>query len=263
MINKIESNLKILRQTKPLVLSLTNYVTMDFMANTLLALGAAPIMSEERQEIEELIKISSVVNINIGTLTGRFIEKAKFACILAKKYNKPIILDPVGVGASKIRTETAKELLPFIDIIRGNASEIIAIAGISNETLGVESTHEVSDAVHAAKELASQQNKIIIVNDDTHAEKDLALKQNKVVIVTGAEDFITDGNRDQTLNFGSSMMPLVTGMGCTLAAVIAAFRAVVPDSFEATRLATTYFNLSGQIAEYSYRLNIHIYTDPN
>ena len=234
MINNIESNLKILRQTKPLVLSLTNYVTMDFMANTLLALGAAPIMSEELQEIEELVQISNAVNINIGTLTDKFIEKAKFTCIVAKKYNKPVILDPVGVGASKIRTTTARELLPFADIIRGNASEIIAISDISSKTLGVESTHEVKAALHIAKELA--------------------LQRNKVVIVSGAEDFITDGTRHQTLNFGSNLMPLVTGMGCSLTAVIAAFKAVIPDSFEAATLSVAYFSLSGQIAEYSTKL---------
>lgn len=229
MINNLEANLLALRQAKPLILSLTNYVTMDFMANILLALGASPIMAEEFSEMEELVKLSSAVNINIGTLTEKFIEKAEFVSILAKKYNKPIILDPVGAGCTKIRTEAARKLLPFADIIRGNASEIMAIFDSNCQTLGVETTQKVSDAIHAAKEIA--------------------LNHHKVVIISGAEDFITDGKRHQTLNFGSPMMPLITGMGCSLTAVVAAFSAVIPDAFEAAKSAAIYFSLAGQIAE--------------
>ena len=228
MINQMEASLKILRQTKPLVLNLTNYVTMDFVANNLLALGAAPIMSEDIREIEELVQISSSVNINIGTLTAEFIERAKFACNMAKKYNKPIILDPVGVGASKIRIEAAKKILPFVDILRGNASEIMAVFGLNSKELGVESSHKVSDSLEVARELA--------------------LQQKITVIVSGAEDFICDGKQEQILPFGSNLMPLITGTGCSLTAVIAAFRAIIPDSFEAAKLATSYFGLAGQIA---------------
>ena len=231
MINKMKEQLAILRQLKPLVLNLTNYVTMDFMANSLLAIGAAPIMSEDIREIEELIQISGALHINIGTLTPEFIERTKFACDIAKKYNKPIVLDPVGVGASKIRMESAKAILPFVDILRGNASEIMAIHGLSSKELGVESTHKVSDSLEAARELAKT--------------------QKITVVVSGAEDFITNDSQEQILEFGSSLMPLVTGTGCSLTAVIAAFRAVIPDSFEAAKLAVAYFGLSGQIAENS------------
>ncbi len=229
MIDQIKEQLVILRKHKPLVLNLTNYVTMDFVANSLLALGAAPIMSEDIREMEELIQISGALHINIGTLTLEFMERVRFACSVANKYNKPIVLDPVGVGASKIRMEAAKEILPFIDILRGNASEIIAVYGLSSKELGVESVHKVSDALEAARELAAAQ-KIIVV-------------------VSGVEDFITDGMQEQILNFGSNLMPLITGTGCSLTAVIAAFRAIISDSFEAAKLATAYFGLSGQITE--------------
>jgi hydroxyethylthiazole kinase len=227
MIDKIESNLKILRETKPLILNLTNYVTMDFVANSLLALGAAPIMSEDIREMEELIKISGAVYINIGTLTEEFIERAKHSCILAKKYNKPIILDPVGVGASQIRKEAVREILPFIDIIRGNASEIMSVYGLDSKSLGVESSHKVNDALEAAKKLA--------------------LQQGITVVVSGAEDFITDGRNEEMLSSGSEIMPLITGMGCSLTAGIAAFRAVNPNSFEAAKSAVAFFGLSGQV----------------
>lgn len=228
MLNKLKSSLEILRQTKPLVLNLTNYVTMDFVANCLLSVGAAPIMSEDIKEIEELIQISSAVHVNIGTLTAEFIERAVFACKIAKKYNKPIVLDPVGVGASYIRMEAAKELLVFADILRGNASEVMAVYGLASKELGVESAHQVTDALEAAR--------------------GLALEYKITVIVSGVEDFITDGTREQILKFGSNLMPLITGTGCSLTAMIAAFRAVISDSFEASLLATAYFGLTGQIA---------------
>lgn len=229
MIDEIENSLENLHKTKPLVLNLTNSVTMDFIANSLLALGAAPIMSEDIREMEELIQISGAVYINIGTLTEEFIERAKFACVIAKKYKKPVVLDPVGVGASKLRKEAVKEILPFVDIVRGNASEIMAVYGLDSKALGVESIHKVNDALESARELA--------------------LQQDITVVVSGAQDFITDGKREEILSCGSKTMPLITGMGCSLTAVIAAFRAVHSDSFEAAKLAVAYFGLSGQVVE--------------
>lgn len=228
MLNKLKSHLEEIRKFRPLVLNLTNFVTMNFMANCLLSLGASPIMCVEEAELEELIKISHVLNINIGTLDSSFIKRIKKACQIAKDYNKPIVLDPVGAGASKIRADIVNELLEFIDILKGNASEIIAIKNYEFGALGVDSNHEVSSAKFSAIEL-SQKFKIITV-------------------ISGKEDFITDGERQEILNFGSNIMPMVTGTGCTLAAIIAAFKAINSDSFEATALATAYFTLSGQLA---------------
>lgn len=229
MLDKLIHSLGLLQQKRPLILCLTNYVTVEFVANSLLAIRASPIMSEELEELEKLIQISHALSINIGTLTQEFITKAKFACAIAKKYNKPIILDPVGAGASNIRTQAANDLLPFADIVRGNASEILAIFDSSNHALGVDSAHQVTEAMQIAKFLA--------------------LKNNCVVVVSGEQDFITDGKQEQILHFGADLMPLVTGMGCSLTAIITAFRAVIPDSFEAAKLATAYFGLSGQVTE--------------
>lgn len=229
MIDQIKSQLYLIRKNKPLILNITNYVTMDFMANCLLALGAAPIMSEDIKELEEMVKISGAININIGTLTDQFMEKAIFTCHMAKKHNKPVILDPVAVGASKIRSEAVQKILPFTDIIRGNASEIIASFGFSSKGLGVENNDKLVDAIYAARELA--------------------LLHQITVIVSGATDFITNGKEESFLPFGSELMSLITGAGCSLTAIIAAFRSVMENSFEAARLATSYFGLTGQISE--------------
>ena len=231
MINQIKNNLAILRQAKPVILCITNYVTMDFIANSLLSLGASPIISTSVDEIEELMRISQAVYINIGTLNQKFIELVKFTCIVAKKYKKAIILDPVGVGASIIRTEAVRDILPFIDIIRGNASEIIAIGSQSYKTLGVDSNDKVVDALQTAKAIAGH--------------------HNITVMVSGADDFITDVTHQQILSFGSDLMPFVTGMGCSLVAVISAFRAINPISYEATLYAACYFSLVGQLTAIS------------
>lgn len=228
MINELERAIDKLRKAKPLVICLTNYVTMDFMANSLLALGVAPIMSCDDSEFEELVKLSGSVNVNIGTLDNAFIERCQKAVELGKRYNKPVILDPVGAGASSVRTRTARSLMPFSDIIRGNASEIMALLDDDAMTLGVESTKEVYHAKDAAIKIA----------------KNL----NCTVVVSGVEDFISDGLKEKSLPFGSPLMPLVIGMGCMLTAVIGAFRAVLPDPFEAAYLATAYVGLCGNVA---------------
>ncbi len=228
MLYELEKAIIELRQTKPLVLCLTNYVTMDFMANCLLSLGAAPIMTQDTQELDELVSICNTVNLNIGTLDSEFIERANTAAVLAKKHNKPIILDPVGAGATHIRTNTARSLMASASIIRGNASEILALYDNINKTLGVESTHQVSDAEQSALMLAKH--------------------HHTTVVISGEQDVVTDGQRQEHLAFGSSLMPLVTGMGCTLTAVIAAFHAVIADEYEAARLATAYFSLCGSLA---------------
>ena len=228
MLHDLKNALTQLRKTKPLILCLTHHVTMDFMANCLLSLGAAPIMSQDERELEALVSISHAITINIGTLDVNFIKRAEIATQLATKYNKPIILDPVGAGATGIRTSSSRSLMVSADIIRGNASEIMALVDDANQTLGVESTHQVRDAAHSAIQLARH-------HDCT-------------VVVSGVHDFITNGSEETHLGFGSSLMPLVTGMGCTLTAVIAAFKAILPNPYEAARLATAYYGLCGSLA---------------
>lgn len=225
----LKSALHNLHQKKPLVLNLTNVVTMDFMANAQLAIGASPLMSLADEELEELISIASAVNINIGTLDNAFIQRILKAANFAKQFNKPVILDPVGAGASKLRTHTAQSLLSHCDIIRGNASEILALANITHQTKGVDSTHHTNDAKHAALTLAQT--------------------YHCTVVISGAIDYLTDGTQTISLPYGSPLMPRVVGMGCTLTAVIAAFAGAHQPIFDAAHAATLYFGLCGSAAE--------------
>lgn len=229
MIESIKASFKELKRNKPLVLCLTNYVTMDFMANSLLALGAAPLMSESMDEIEELVTISQSVYINIGTLDKTFLQRAVHAVDIANSLNKPVILDPVGSGASLLRTMAALELLPKASVIRGNASEILSLSAAQSISKGVESVHSVEQAMSIAKSLAAQ--------------------LNKTIIISGPQDFISDGTKSLLLPFGSTLMPLITGMGCTLTAVIAAFVTSGPDYYVNAARATAFFGLCGQYAE--------------
>ncbi len=222
----IKDALRILRASKPLVLNLTNHVTMDFVANALLAIGAAPIMSLCSEELEELITLASSIIINIGTLDKSSIKRFHKAAKLAIQYKKPLILDPVGAGATAIRTKTARELSKYSNVIRGNASEIISLHQ-ENSSFGVEATNSTKEAELSAKKIAQN--------------------LQCVVVTSGAIDFITDGDKESHVYYGSNLMQFVTGMGCALTAVIGAFTCLSQDLFETACIATTYFSLCGQL----------------
>lgn len=229
LLNHIKTSLLHITKNNPLILCLTNYVTIDFVANGLLALGAAPLMSESTEELEELINISQALYLNIGTLNEAFMARAVLAAQIATALHKPIILDPVGSGASKARTTAAMTLLPFSSVIRGNASEIISLNHNQSVSKGVETVHPVEHAINTANELA--------------------IKHNKVLIISGPNDFVTNGNQQQSLSFGSPLMPRITGMGCTLTAVLSAFVASNQNHFQAALQATAFFGLCGQLAQ--------------
>lgn len=228
MIDKIENSLLKLRNQKPLILCLTNIVTAEFVANCLLGIGAAPMMSQFEDEIEELIKMASVLYINIGTLDSKFVSLTKKSIKIAKENNKPIIFDPVGSGATRLRTKLAKLVIHFADITRGNSSEIISLCDNQYTTFGVESSNTTDEAVESARRLS--------------------LDNNAVFIVSGKVDYITNGFEIAKVPFGSPLMQTVTGMGCSLSAVIAALHAVLKDPFEASVVAMNYFALCGEIA---------------
>ncbi len=226
MIDEMKRTVAEIRKRKPLILCLTNYVTMDFMANSLLALGAAPVMSEAEEEIAELSALSQVVYINLGTVNEVFAKRAHYAVEQAKISKKPIVLDPVGAGASHLRTSTALSLVSKVDVVRGNASEIMSLSGLGATTRGVETAEHVSSAMSSARIIAE--------------------RYKNIVAISGAEDFITDLNQEHRLNYGSSLMPLITGMGCTLTAVISAFISCSESYYQGTVHALTYFSLCGQ-----------------
>ena len=217
-----------LQQSKPLVLNLTNYVTQDFMANVLLALGCAPIMSESSEELAELTTIAHSLNLNIGTLNAEFTHRATDAGKLMQQQNKCVVLDPVGAGATRSRTKLAQELLPLANIVRGNASEIMALNSSSFSSYGVESSVESLSAMLSAQNIVKQ--------------------TQRTIIVSGKIDLVYAPYANYQNKFGIELMTKVTGMGCCLSAVIAGFAAVCKDYALASYLAVVYYTLCAEQA---------------
>lgn len=234
----ISTLLQNVRDNKPLVHNITNYVTVNDCANIILASGASPIMADDIDEVEEIVSICDGLNINIGTLNKRTIESMIAAGKKANELNKPIVLDPVGAGASKLRTETAKKLLNEIhfSVIRGNISEIKTIAGLSADTKGVDAG--ISDVVTA--------DDIIQLSDFC---KSFAKKTGSVIVVTGAIDIICDAEKAYAVRNGRPEMSSVTGTGCQLSALTAAFISANTDKVtEASLAAVCMMGLAGEIA---------------
>lgn len=229
MLDDIKSAIGEIRKQRPLILNLTNYVTMDFMANALLAIGASPIMSECEDELRELIGFSKAIHINIGTLDEYFLRRARIAAEIACELGKIVVLDPVGAGATEIRTKTSLEFLPQVDVLRSNASEVKALGGEVSKSSGVDAGDSVDEAISIAQKLSC----------------DLDL----VVAVSGPTDIVIGANNVARFPFGSEIMPLITGMGCVLTSVVAAFCSVDDNLFNATKLAVAYFVLCGEQAE--------------
>ncbi|KAL3687014.1 hypothetical protein R1sor_013323 [Riccia sorocarpa] len=218
------------RETTPLVQCITNFVSMDIMANSLLAAGASPAMVHAIEEILEFTSLSSALCINIGTLSPDWIFSMKAAAIRANECQKPWVLDPVGVGATRFRTEKCIELINLKPcVIRGNASEIMAVVGASiAPTKGVDSTRSSTDALEAAKELARA--------------------AQTVVAVSGAVDLVTDGKRVLGVSNGVALMQRITATGCAVTALIAAFVSVNPNRvLESTAIALALFGLAGEL----------------
>ncbi|MDE8602197.1 hydroxyethylthiazole kinase [Marinomonas sp. RSW2] len=226
-IEMIINALHAVREQKPLVVNITNYVVMNNTANALLAIGASPIMAHSREEMAEMMSFSGALVVNIGTLDSLWIPRMMVAVEQANNHNKVVVLDPVGCGASKLRTQTSRQIADAANklIIRGNASEIIALAGEQGTSKGVDSTDSSEAAVGAAQYLA----KTYQCN----------------VVVSGQTDFIITADRQIKLNNGHVMMPYVTGMGCTLSALTGAFAAVGEETGLA---AAAVLGVAGEIA---------------
>ena len=224
-----------LRERRPLVQAVTNYVSMDIAANVLLAIGASPAMVHAPEEAEDFLALASALVVNIGTLSAPFVVSMETAAGVAHRLGKPWILDPVGVGATRFRDEAVRKLLAFEPtVIRGNASEILAvarIAGLRDEAVapkGVDSAHGAHEARAPAIALA----------------KHLGC----IVAATGAIDLVTDGARTVELENGSPLMAKVTAVGCALSGVVAAFAALTGDPFAATVAALAVYGVAGEMA---------------
>lgn len=206
------------RKTSPLVHCITNYVTVNDCANILLAAGASPIMSDDQGEVEEIVSLCGGLVINIGTLNRQTIPSMFLAGKKANALGKPVILDPVGAGASKLRTETAAELISEIkfSVIRGNISEIKALKYGSGSTKGVDA--DKNDAVTAET-----------LDDTISFAKAFSKKTGAIIVITGAIDIATNGDNVYLVHNGHEMMSKITGSGCMLSALLGAFLAANPE----------------------------------
>ncbi|MDD5349533.1 MAG: hydroxyethylthiazole kinase [Chthoniobacteraceae bacterium] len=228
--DRLGRDLLALREKAPLVHNITNLVVMNVTANALLALGASPIMAHAGEELEDLLGFASALVLNIGTLDSAWIASMEQAAAIAGKKGVPIVLDPVGAGASRLRTATALRLLQQGSpaIVRANPSEILALAGAAGVTKGVDSTHTTAEAETAARTLAQS----------AHC----------TVAVSGAVDFITDGQTAWRLSGGSPLMPRITGMGCTASALVGAFAGVSATPLQAAVAGMAVMKVAAEIA---------------
>ncbi len=210
--------------------NITNFVVMNTTANALLALGASPVMAHAAEEVEEMAALARALVINIGTLSPPWVESMRKAMRSAAANGRPIVFDPVGAGATRFRTETCRELLEEVppSIVRGNASEILALAGATAGTKGVDSTETSDAAFDAARTLASH--------------------YGCVVTVSGATDLIVSSDHVVRVANGDPMMPRVTGLGCTATVLTGAFAAVNPSRLDAAAHAMAVMGIAGEIA---------------
>jgi hydroxyethylthiazole kinase len=228
--DRIWADIERIRAEAPVIHNITNYVVMNTTANALLAIGASPVMAHAEEEVGEMTAIARALVINIGTLSAPWIAAMFKAGEAARRNARPIILDPVGAGATTFRTATARKLLAELSpaIVRGNASEIRALADDERSTRGVDSARQSEDAAPAADALST--------------------RYGCVVVTSGAVDLISSGGMTTRVFNGHPMMPKVTGLGCTASALAGAFAAVNPSPRDAALNAMAVMGIAGEIA---------------
>ena len=225
---KAEEALRGISSQKPLVHHLTNYVTVNLVANTPLLTGALPVMAHSSEEVEEMVGLASALVVNIGTLDPPFVEAVLLAGRRANERGVPVILDPVGAGATSFRTSTAELLLSEFDVaaVCGNAGEIATLAGLAAEVRGVESLR--GDAREAAKKAART--------------------WGITVAATGETDYVSDGEHTLAVSNGHPLMGHVVGSGCASTAIVGCFAAVGGAGAETVAYALAYFGRAGEVA---------------
>ncbi|PID41292.1 MAG: hydroxyethylthiazole kinase [Proteobacteria bacterium] len=230
LIERTAENLRLIREKKPLVHNITNFVVMNYSANVLLAMGASPVMAHAEQEVAQMVSYAGALVLNIGTLSEPWVRSMVKAGQSCGETGTPIVLDPVGSGATSFRTGTARKLIDEcnVRIVRGNSSEILSLGTDDATTRGVDSVHHVDDAAEAACRLAQE--------------------IGSTVAITGPVDLITDGDRVIRVENGDPMMPYVTGTGCSATAVIGAFASVESDPVMAAAGGLAFFGLAGEWA---------------
>ena len=226
------------RLQSPLIHNITNYVTVNDVANLLIACGAAPIMADDLGEVEEITKICGGLNLNIGTLNQRTIPAMFAAGKIANQLQHPVLLDPVGVGASSLRTKTALDLMSEVQfsVLRGNSSESKTLALGAGNTRGVDAN--ASDALNEG----TLQNMVDLA-------KQLSVRTGAIVVITGPIDVVANAKQAFCIRNGHAMMSQITGSGCQLSALITSFVTANPGHpLEAAAAAVSAMGLCGEIA---------------
>ena len=224
------STLARLREQRPLVHQITNYVVMNETANATLALGALPVIAHAREEVEEMVGLARALVINIGTLSPPWVDAMLMAGKAANARGIPVVLDPVGAGATSYRTETAKRLLDEVDVtvLRGNAGEVATLVGVKAEVRGVES--------------------IAVAVEPEGLAREAARALQLVASVTGTVDHVSDGVRTLSVANGHELLATVTGTGCMASAITGCFLAANPSALDAAAEALAAFGLAGEDA---------------
>ncbi|MHB8858639.1 MAG: hydroxyethylthiazole kinase [Thermoleophilia bacterium] len=220
------------RQNAPLIHNITNFVVMNSSANILLAVGASPVMAHSPAEVEEMTSMAGALVLNIGTIQEDWLDSMILAAKTANSVGIPVIVDPVGSGATRLRTNAVKKIMDnsAISVLRGNCSEVLSLGSDDVKTKGVDSSLSMSDQTAAVAKQMAVDNKCIIA-------------------ISGEEDCITDGERVFRVGNGQPLMTKVTGIGCGLSAVTAAFCAVAPDDLaRATAAAFGFYGLCADLA---------------
>lgn len=235
MREKISTNLSLVKEKSPLIHHITNYVTVNDCANIVLAIGASPVMADDLEEVVEMVSFASALVLNIGTLNGRTVDSMLVAGLQAKELGVPVILDPVGVGATKLRTNTAEKLIKALkpEVIRGNMSEIKVLAGQNVAIKGVDSLADEQDSSGIAKQLASE--------------------LGCVIAITGKTDVVSDGQQLCLIDNGHRMLADVTGTGCMTTSLVGTFCGASKDYYTAAVAGIISMGLAGEFAQASLR----------
>jgi hydroxyethylthiazole kinase len=224
------ATLGVLRERRPLVHNITNYVVMNETANAILALGALPVMAHAKNEVREMVGLAGALVLNIGTLSDDWVEAMLLAGAAANERQLPVVLDPVGAGATAYRTEVAKRILDAVDVtvLRGNAGEVATLVGLDAEVRGVESAGVTGDPAELARSAAKT--------------------FGVVASVTGPVDHVSDGARTAAVSNGHELLAAITGTGCMSTALTGCFLAASSDPFEAAAEALVALGVAGEDA---------------
>jgi hydroxyethylthiazole kinase len=228
--SRVYTVVKKVRQSNPLIHNITNIVVANFSANGLLALGASPVMADAVEEAADMAKVANAVVLNMGTLNRETVEAMLVAGKSANQHGIPVILDPVGVGATPYRTKVSRKLLQEVtfSIIRGNAAEIANLIDEKWEIKGVDAGNSEGNVIEIAIQAAK--------------------RLKTVIVLTGKDDIVTDGLTTYMVHNGHPILTKVTGTGCLLSAVVGAFAAVENNRLEAATSALVFYGVVAEIA---------------